>query len=236
MTNHNFIACLTTLTFVFSPCLDLSARTSANVLMESVEDVRNDAQPAPQAEPATFSKSAAAVEPAKAVLTPDTFKKMGMEASWETPGSKMMVLVLNDGATRFNTGQTEINETAASQLKSLAAALKEFGYPKIRIDGHADRRGGHQINKLISRRRAMSVYRALRKDGVADKVIVATNGWSYDKPLVEGTGPEVWGRNRRVEVRILTQGDDSQLSQAPEVNALALNLTQAATRESLRVS
>lgn len=147
----------------------------------------------------------------KKVLGTAVLAKLGLEAKMDKSG-RIEVLVLGDASTRFLTGKTEINPTAESQLEKLAATLKEHGFPKFRVDGHADIRGSYVMNQRLSDLRARNVAATLVKLGVPAESLVAAKGWSSDKPLVQGSGREVWGRNRRVEIRIVTDGEASQLT------------------------
>ena len=57
----------------------------------------------------------------------------------------------------------------------------------------------------LSRQRARAVLTSAVDFGVPVDRFKSVKGWSYDHPLVQGTGQEVWGRNRRVEVRVITE-------------------------------
>ena len=93
----------------------------------------------------------------------------------------------------------------SNEIKALAAVLNARTYLALELDGHADRRGGYQVNMELSKQRARAVLTAAVDFGVPVDKFRAVRGWSYDHPLVQGTGPEVWGRNRRVELRVITE-------------------------------
>lgn len=67
------------------------------------------------------------------------------------------------------------------------------------LEGHADERGSSEYNIALAERRARSVERSLRLQGVGgDQIQIVSYG--EEKPAVAGHEESSWQRNRRVEI------------------------------------
>ena len=64
------------------------------------------------------------------------------------------------------------------------------------IEGHCDQRGTDEYNRALGERRANAIRAYLANRGLADNRI-KTISYGKDKPAVEGSGEEVWRKNRR---------------------------------------
>lgn len=116
----------------------------------------------------------------------------------------------------FAVGDDEINEEGRSQLVALATAIRqlETEIPDdiawvLQVNGHTDalpiRPGGEfASNWELSAARAISVVELLIEEGVSPEHLVAA-GYGEFQPLEEGDTPEVYARNRRIELK-LTEG------------------------------
>jgi pilus assembly protein CpaD len=69
----------------------------------------------------------------------------------------------------------------------------------IHLEGHADERASASYNVGLAARRNESVATFLAELGLAD-VATTTNAYGEAVPADAGSGPEAWGRNRRVEL------------------------------------
>lgn len=112
----------------------------------------------------------------------------------------------------FETGSATLGDEGRNQLQRLADTLHGVaeGIPDemdwvLRVDGHADRRpiqsGRFVSNRELSSARALAIVRYLEGEGIPPERLVAA-GFGSHHPLVEGTGPEVWARNRRIEFKL----------------------------------
>ena len=74
----------------------------------------------------------------------------------------------------------------------------------IELGGHTDNVGSDEGNKLLSNQRAQQVFNWLTSKGIDGNRMVAV-GFGADKPEVPNDTPENRAKNRRTELRILTQ-------------------------------
>ncbi len=116
----------------------------------------------------------------------------------------------------FDVGADDIGDAGRDQLVALASAIRqlESEIPDdiewvLQVNGHTDaqpvRPGGEfESNWDLSAARAISVVELLIDEGVsADRLVAA--GYGEYQPLEEGDTPEVYARNRRIELK-LTEG------------------------------
>ena len=116
----------------------------------------------------------------------------------------------------FAVGADEINPAGSDQLVALATAIRqlETEIPDdidwvLQVNGHTDaqpiRPGGQfASNWELSAARAISVVQLLIDEGVLPEHLVAA-GYGEFAPLEAGDTPEVYARNRRIELK-LTEG------------------------------
>jgi len=74
----------------------------------------------------------------------------------------------------------------------------------IEISGHTDDVGDDASNLTLSQQRAESVRNYLIKKGIAANRVVA-KGYGETMPVTTGTSDEARQKNRRTEVKILSQ-------------------------------
>ncbi|MEE8573896.1 MAG: OmpA family protein [Thermodesulfobacteriota bacterium] len=87
-------------------------------------------------------------------------------------------------------------------IKKNALWLKANKKTMIRLEGHADERGGDEYNLALGERRALGVKRFLSDLGV-EPFKVGTISFGEAKPADPGHTSSAWRKNRRVEFRIL---------------------------------
>ena len=116
----------------------------------------------------------------------------------------------------FAVGDDEINPDGREQLVALATAIRqlETEIPDdiawvLQVNGHTDAQpirpgGAFASNWELSAARAFSVVQLLIDEGVSPDHLVAA-GYGEFAPLEEGDTPEVYARNRRIELK-LTEG------------------------------
>lgn len=105
----------------------------------------------------------------------------------------------------FETGRADIKPESHGLLDQVAQMIKANPDIKVRVEGHTDDTGPHDLNMRLSQERADSVRNYLVQKGVAPQRIRAV-GYGPDKPIVKGTTDEARGKNRRVEFIV----DDSK--------------------------
>lgn len=100
---------------------------------------------------------------------------------------------------QFEHGSARLKPESYSLLDQVALTMKANPQlEKIRVEGHTDDTGPHDLNLRLSRDRADSVRRYLINKGVSPKRLDA-EGYGPDRPLVEGTTDAARAKNRRVE-------------------------------------
>ena len=112
----------------------------------------------------------------------------------------------------FPSGSAELEPEGQQQLGELANTLLEIAKkipPEIdwvlRIDGHTDKNPiattEFPSNWELSAKRAINVVRFLEERGVPSKRLAAA-GFAEFRPLEQGDSPEIYRRNRRIELKL----------------------------------
>jgi NitT/TauT family transport system substrate-binding protein len=104
----------------------------------------------------------------------------------------------------FPSGSSTLTDEAKTKIDiEFLDLAKGFREARIRIEGNTDNVGGYQMNKELSRKRAVAVATYLAKWFDRNRFVVVGNG--PDKPVAENTTPEGRQRNRRTDFEILNQ-------------------------------
>lgn len=98
----------------------------------------------------------------------------------------------------FGFDSSELSEEARAILEEKAAWLSENIDAAISIEGHCDERGTTEYNLALGERRAESVKSFLVALGI-DGSRISTISYGEERPAVEGSGDDVWSKNRRAE-------------------------------------
>lgn len=107
----------------------------------------------------------------------------------------------------FDYDQSAIRTDAAATLRAKVRIMLARPTVQLRIDAHADERGGPEYNAQLSRERGEAVLAFLVEEGLdASRFTVVSHG--EDQPLVQGAGEEAWALNRRVQFVITAGVDD----------------------------
>ena len=104
----------------------------------------------------------------------------------------------------FDFGKATLRPESFPSLNDLAELLKLKPAMVIEISGHTDDVGDDASNLTLSQQRAESVRNYLIKKGIVANRIVA-KGYGETMPVASGTTDEVRQKNRRTEVKILSQ-------------------------------
>ncbi|MFW6251455.1 MAG: OmpA family protein [Alkalispirochaetaceae bacterium] len=102
----------------------------------------------------------------------------------------------------FEPDETELTESARSELREIAGSLQDAPEASVRIVGHTALFGTEEGRVEISRGRAENVERFLRQTGWEPEG-AATVAWEGSTDPVT-RDPDAQGRNRRVEIEIRT--------------------------------
>ncbi|MEP2773725.1 MAG: OmpA family protein [Fulvivirga sp.] len=103
----------------------------------------------------------------------------------------------------FALGKATITSESYQELDELVAMLQNNANMEIQLEGHTDARGNARLNMKLSEDRVDAVKDYLVGKGI-DKRRIKTKAFGGTKPLSTGDDAESRRRNRRVEVRILS--------------------------------
>jgi outer membrane protein OmpA-like peptidoglycan-associated protein len=109
-----------------------------------------------------------------------------------------LVVSLSDGVL-FDTGKSELKESAKISLAKLAGILMMMGDSKVQVEGHTDSTGSLETNEKLSLERAESVKAFLADQGV-DAARVTAAGFGPTRPIATDDTAENRAKNRRVEI------------------------------------
>ena len=113
-------------------------------------------------------------------------------------------------AIYFDLDKSELTSEARAALDAKLPLLRANANVRIRIAGHADDRGSDEYNVALSQRRAAAAKRYLVDQGIpADRIDVA--GFGEERPAMQGSGEDVWSKNRRDEFEIIVGGETLRL-------------------------
>lgn len=74
----------------------------------------------------------------------------------------------------------------------------------IKLEGHADERGGSEYNLALGQKRADAAQRALKMYGVKDAQVESVS-WGKEKPKAMGHDEAAWNQNRRADLQYPTK-------------------------------
>ena len=108
---------------------------------------------------------------------------------------------LNDQRVFFAFNSSEISDEAHDNLLGQALYLKNHEDTKIQIAGNCDERGSTEYNLSLGSRRSNAAKAVLVEDGVAASRI-STISYGKERPLVKGSGEDVWKYNRNATTTV----------------------------------
>lgn len=108
---------------------------------------------------------------------------------------------LNDQRVFFAFNSSEISDAARNNLLGQSLYMKNHADTKIQIAGNCDERGSTEYNLALGARRANAAKAVLVKDGVESNRI-STISYGKERPLVRGSGEEVWKWNRNATTTV----------------------------------
>lgn len=108
---------------------------------------------------------------------------------------------LNDQRVFFAFNSSEISEAARENLLGQSLYMKNHEDTKIQIAGNCDERGSTEYNLALGARRANAAKSVLVNDGI-DAKRISTISYGKERPLVQGTGEEVWKWNRNATTTV----------------------------------
>lgn len=103
----------------------------------------------------------------------------------------------------FEQGKAIINPKSFPGLDELVAMMKDNTKLEIQLEGHTDNQGNPKMNLDLSQDRVDNVKKYIVSKGI-DKSRIKTKAFGGTQPLLNASTPEARARNRRVEMRILS--------------------------------
>jgi len=103
---------------------------------------------------------------------------------------------------QFESSSDKLRPSAQDVLNRVAAKLVENPSIRVQLAAHTDSSGSSEANKLLSRKRVVSVARYLISRGVPQKQLVA-RAFGDTRPIASNDTIEGRARNRRVEITTL---------------------------------
>jgi peptidoglycan-associated lipoprotein len=112
---------------------------------------------------------------------------------------------LIDGyVTNFDYDSAELGTDAIEHFVNIAAFLADKPDVILIVEGHCDERGSRDYNLALGDRRAAAVRDILVANGMSTARI-RTVSYGKERPIAVGSSPEIWARNRRAMIRMLTE-------------------------------
>ncbi len=99
----------------------------------------------------------------------------------------------------FEYDSYEIQPAGRAVVEAHSKYLRSKPGAQIRIEGHADERGGREYNLALGQKRAEAVRRAMALLGVTEKQMEAVS-FGKEKPMDPGHDETAWAKNRRVDI------------------------------------
>lgn len=105
----------------------------------------------------------------------------------------------------FGFDKYSLSPEAQAILREKLAVFERNPNLRVQLKGYCDDRGTQEYNLALGERRALAVYNFLVQNGVPSNRLETI---SYGKlfPAVEGSNPQAWSLNRRVEFEALGEG------------------------------
>lgn len=110
-----------------------------------------------------------------------------------------------DNRVFFAFDSAEVREKGRELIKAHAEYLKANREIRVLLEGHTDERGSREYNLGLGERRAKSVRRLLRVNGVSSSRLEVVS-FGEERPLREGDSEEAYAKNRRVRIRYQGEG------------------------------
>ena len=102
----------------------------------------------------------------------------------------------------FTSGKATLRAESYPELNRLARLLKENPSVRIEVSGHTDNTGSANLNKKLSKARALSVKRYLESQELSPGRI-EYEGYGFSQPIAPNSTPEGRAQNRRVEIKVI---------------------------------
>jgi outer membrane protein OmpA-like peptidoglycan-associated protein len=105
---------------------------------------------------------------------------------------------------QFSSAKADISASSLPSLDKMALLLQAHPEWQLSLSGHTDNEGTETFNQTLSEKRSEAVKQYLVGKGVTANRIT-TKGYGQTKPLAANDNKAAKGKNRRVEMEILTE-------------------------------
>lgn len=122
----------------------------------------------------------------------------------ETQGCPQTKEITREGlvlkGVNFQVGKAIILESSWSVLDEVVKSLKEWPEVRVEIQGHTDKTGRAETNRILSQQRAEAVMAYFIERGISSSRLTAV-GYGPDLPVAENKTAAGRAQNRRVELK-----------------------------------
>ena len=129
---------------------------------------------------------------------------IGSETFEPTSQSSMAPPLIDGYVTNFAYDSADLGADAEGHLVTIAEFLADKPDVTLIVEGHCDERGSRDYNLALGDRRAAAVRDILLANGM-ETARIRTVSYGKERPLAIGSSPEIWARNRRAMIRMLTE-------------------------------
>jgi OOP family OmpA-OmpF porin len=126
--------------------------------------------------------------------------------------------ILESRKITFAPGSAEIDTDARETIDRIAEAMKECEEVAMEIGGHTDSQGREEMNERLSQNRADAVLSALLARRVLTSNLTA-RGYGEAEPIADNDTEEGREANRRIEFRLLPEGEATDTPEPEEDTA-----------------
>jgi OOP family OmpA-OmpF porin len=126
--------------------------------------------------------------------------------------------ILESRKITFAPGSAEIDTAARETIDRIAEAMKECEEVAMEIGGHTDSQGREEMNERLSQNRADAVLSALLARRVLTSNLTA-RGYGESEPIADNDTEEGREANRRIEFRLLPEGEATDTPEPEEDTA-----------------
>jgi outer membrane protein OmpA-like peptidoglycan-associated protein len=130
------------------------------------------------------------------------FDDISVETPPEPTQVQEQIIILNN--VFFNTAEWILLPASFVELDKHVAYLKQKPNLKVEISGHTDIVGNDEDNQLLSENRAKAVVEYFIQKGISPEKLTY-KGYGRTKPIASNQTDEGRARNRRVEMKIISE-------------------------------
>jgi len=102
----------------------------------------------------------------------------------------------------FDNNSYRVKPEYFTRIKNLGDFMNKYEQSKVTIEGHTSSRGTAELNKVLSKNRALAIKNILVKNFNVSSSRIKTVGYGFDRLLLEGTTKPIHKKNRRIVAAI----------------------------------